>query len=88
MALEVRSEPDAEGRVALLVELQRRDSGSRVLRDVEVTEHASLRTLPSSLQPMRLEVERITRLRFRGSDGTDQTERTRERRVYVFDWTP
>ena len=52
-----------------------------------MTEHVSLRTVPSSLQPAHLEVERITRLGVRAADGSDQTERTREVRVYAFDWS-
>ena len=85
--LEVRGELDEEGRKALLVELQAREHDGRSLRDLEVLEHATLRTVGSSLQPARLEVERITRLRFRGNEGEEETERTRESRVYVFDWT-
>ncbi|GEM_PF-3383158 len=84
--LEIRGELTADD--ALLAELRGRVKGERSLRDVEVLEHARLRTVGSSLQPHRLQIERITRLRFRAADGTEQTERIREDRVYTFDWTP
>ncbi len=72
---------------ALLAELRGRVGEGRSLRDVEVLEHTRLRTVGSSLQPHRLRIERITRLRFRAADGTEETERIREDRVYTFDWT-
>lgn len=84
--LELRAELQGDSS-ALVAELQGRLKDDRSLRDVEVLEHARLRTVGSSLQPHRLEVERITRLRFRAPDGTEATERIREGRVYTFDWS-
>ncbi len=84
--VEFRSEPAGEA-AALLAELQARVGGERSVRDVEVLEHIKLRTVGSSLTPMKLTVESIARLRLRAPDGTEIVERTREERVYVFDWT-
>jgi hypothetical protein len=84
--LELRAELQGDSS-ALVAELQGRLKDDRSLRAVEVLEHARLRTVGSSLQPHRLEVERITRLRFRAPDGTEATERIREDRVYTFDWS-
>ena len=84
--LEFRSEPAGEAG-ALLAELQAGVGAEQSVRDVEVLEHIKLRTVGSSLTPMKLTIESIARLRLRAPDGTEIVERTREERVYVFDWT-